>query len=555
MTTSGANCRVCQSDFTNDSYDLAIRERLNAPPSTLCPTCNFKRRAVFRNERALYNSACALCGKSMISMYHPKSPYTVYCLPCWESDAWDPRSYAKPYDPARPFFEQLGELMLNVPKKCLFQSTGLGHNINSDYTNMAGGNKNCYLIFNSGGCEDTMYSRGLIRCRETVDAYFGSTLERCYETVNVEESAGIVFGQNVAGCLDSAFLLNCNGCTNCFGCVNLRHKSYHFLNEPVSKEEYKKRVEEVMGSYRRMQKFRKEFEAFTLKFPRKENSNFKSTDCAGDYLFNCKNLVSCFEVETSENCRYAFSNKHMKDCSGTVGYGYHSELLLETAAVGVSSRVIGSCFCENCQELEYSYAMKSSKNCFGCDGLKNGQFCILNTQYEEAAYRALREKIVRELKEEGEYGLSMSPALSPFAYNESTAQDNIPLTKEEAVRQGFRWEDELQITQGKETLPASDIPDHIRDVADSILDEILACANCGRNYRIIRPELTFYRKTNLPLPRQCFNCRFMDRIKRRGPFQFFNRTCAKCKKAITTTFAPDLPGIVYCEQCYNAEVA
>jgi hypothetical protein len=458
------------------------------------------------------------------------------------------------YDPGSPFFEQLGELMRKVPKKCLYITTGLGSNVNSDYTNMAGGNKNCYLIFNSANCEDALYSRGLVRCRETVDAYFGSTLERCFETVNVEESAGVAFGQNVAGCLNSAFLLNCNGCTNCFGCVNLRHKNYHFLNEPLSKEEYGKKVADIMGSHERTADFRKRFEAFALRFPRKENNNFKSTDCVGDYLFSCKNLVQCFEVETSENCRYAFSNKHMKDSSGTTGYGYYSELLLETAAVGVSSRAIGSCLSENCQEMEYSYAMKSSKNCIGCDGLKNARHCILNTQYDEAAYRALRDTIVAELKEKGDYGLSMPLSLAPFAYNESVAQDNFPLAKDEAVRQGFRWQDELQATRGKETISTDKLPDHIKDVDDSILDEVLACEACSRNYRIIRPELAFYRKMTLPLPRQCFNCRHQGRIRRRGPFQFFSRACAKCGKQIMTTFAPDKPEIVYCEACYNAKV-
>ena len=100
-----------------------------------------------------------------------------------------------------------------------------------------------------------------------------------------------------------------------------------------------------------------------------------------------------------------------------------------------------------------------------------------------------------------------------------------------------------------------DIPDHIRDVKDGILKEILKCGACGKNYRLIEMELDFYRKFQVPVPRQCPLCRDRGRIKRLNPMaEIFERKCAKCERNIRSPYSPDRPEIVYCEQCYQAEV-
>ena len=48
-------------------------------------------------------------------------------------------------------FEQLRELAIKVPKFATYSSVQMGPNINSEYANFAGGNKDGYLIFNSVG--------------------------------------------------------------------------------------------------------------------------------------------------------------------------------------------------------------------------------------------------------------------------------------------------------------------------------------------------------------------------------------------------------------------
>ncbi len=548
-------CQSCAQAFAITPDDLGFYEKMGVPAPNLCPGCRFKRRALWRNETMLYSRVCALCKKSILSMYHTASPYTVYCTDCYASDRWDPLSYGRAYDPGRPFFEQFDELLRAVPKAGIFSSSDVGPNIRSEYTNFAGGNKDCYMVFNSGpNNENCSYSRGIMGSHDAFDVYLGDELERCYEGVSVHRSAGVAWGQNVLDSIDSSFVRDGSGLQDCFGCVNLRHKSHHFLNEPLARGEYEKRVGDIRGSYSAMEKFRAQFEQFSLKLPRRENVNLKSVNVSGNYLFESKNCHDSFELSFCEDVRYSTFVKLAKDCQDILGHGRKSELLLEGVAVGVASRIIGGWWVQSSRDIAYSFGVRLSEQCFGCDSVRGAKFAILNKQYPEDEYQKHRTAIVGELKAKGIYGLYFPPEIAPFAYNETIGQDNVPLTKEEALAQGFRWQDDLQMTRDKETLKPGAIPDHIRDVKDSITNDILACVSCSRNYRITPAELQFYRAMVLPIPRRCFYCRHADRLRRRGPMMLFDRACDHCKKPIKTSYAPGRPEIVYCETCYQSEV-
>jgi len=98
----------------------------------------------------------------------------------------------------------------------------------------------------------------------------------------------IIFGENNNNCIDCGFILNCNGCTNCFGCVNLRNASNQIFNKQYSKEEYNQNINSILGSYEKLEKFKRQFSEFKKTFPMKENYNLKSINSKGDYLFECK---------------------------------------------------------------------------------------------------------------------------------------------------------------------------------------------------------------------------------------------------------------------------
>ena len=188
------------------------------------------------------------------------------------------------------------------------------------------------------------------------------------------------------------------------------------------------------------------------------------------------------------------------------------------------------------------------------------------------------------------YGEFFPPELSPFSYNETVAQEYFPLTKEQAIDRGYSWKDPEQ-RDIQPTIKAKDLPDHIKDVDDSILKEVIQCSHtlsdvgrptigcneqCTQAFKIIKPELDFYRKMNLPLPRLCPNCRHYQRIKQRNPLKLWHRKCMcrglpsadavyrnsvehfhkdkPCPNEFETTYSPDREEIVYCEKCYQEEV-
>jgi hypothetical protein len=196
----------------------------------------------------------------------------------------------------------------------------------------------------------------------------------------------------------------------------------------------------------------------------------------------------------------------------------------------------------------------SCQNCFGCVGLKHARYSIFNKEYEKEEYMKLKERIIEHMKKTGEYGEFFQIKDSPFGYNETMAMISFPLTKEEALGHGYKWQDNVQQTKGKTTL--FKIPDSIKEVNDSITDEILECQICKRNYKIIDNELKFYKKWSIPIPRYCFYCRLEKRFKLRGPSKLWHRKCMKkgCNNTFETSYAPELPEIIYCERCYQKEI-
>jgi hypothetical protein len=228
--------------------------------------------------------------------------------------------------------------------------------------------------------------------------------------------------------------------------------------------------------------------------------------------------------------------------------------------------------------MEYSYYCFNANHCFSSTGLRKRDYCILNKQYDKAKFEALRDAIVVDMKRHGEYGEFFPASFSAFGYNESAAQEQFPLTKEQALARGFKWEDVQRGTFGKETVQWKDVPDSINGLgAFDPAKEIFACTACSKNYRIIPAELAFYKRFSIPLPRLCPDCRHARRFAARGPNRLFARTCscagaksadghytntvghfhgaAVCSNLFQTNHLPEYDGSVYCEQCYQAEVA
>ena len=155
----------------------------------------------------------------------------------------------------------------------------------------------------------------------------------------------------------------------------------------------------------------------------------------------------------------------------------------------------------------------------------------------------------------GGWGEFFPAGMSPFGYNETMAIVYSPLSRDEALARGFRWSDyEAPFPQVAKTIPANLLPTDISKIPDDILNWAILCEVTGKPFRIIKQELEFYRKHNLPIPRRHPDQRHADRMALRNPRKLFARKCDKCSIEIQTTYAPERPEKVYCEVCYNKEV-
>ncbi len=595
MTSETKICQNCKQSFAIEPEDFAFYEKIRVPPPTWCPECRLVRRLLFFNERTIYKRPCALCGKDFMSLFPKESPYTVYCDACWWSDKWDPLSYGKEVDFSRPFLEQLHELFRQVPQ--------IGRNVitstfvNSDYCNAASYLKNCYLIFNSDYDEDCMFSTYLERSKSSFDLYMCDHCERCYEGSNLLKDFNVRWSDNCNECIDVSFSKNCIGCSHCFGCVNLHRKQYHIWNQSYSKEEYFKETAKYdIGSFRAVEEFKKRSRELSLRYPKKFAEGFHNENVSGDYVYNSKNTFWSDEVGDCRDCKFC---QFLFLFPTSDAYDYTmwgiAERIYECMGAGGGARDVK--FCTNTwtehMNVEYSRdVFLASSDLFGCIAPKKYRFCILNKQYSEGEYRALRGKVIAHMDampyvdRKGrvyKYGEFFPPELSPFGYNETIAQAHRPLTKDDTEKAGFLWH-HLEATTYQPTVRAEELPDNIKEVADSILTEVIECAHkgncidqCPGAFRITPQELAFYRQSLIPLPRLCHNCRHYARLFYHNPIlRLFKRKCqcggsdsangvyknaathfhgtASCPNGFETSYAPDRSEIVYCEQCYNAEV-
>ncbi len=530
-------------------------------------------------------------------MYSPEKPFPVYCKDCWWSDKWNTFDYQAEYNWDKPFFEQFRELLEKVPRPNLIFSNA----INCDYCNYFADGRNCYLCFGSIEVENCLYGSPY-QSKDCVDTHLIRESELCYESMDGEKLYQCFYVQDCSNSINLFYCFDCKNCQECIGCVGLRNKSYHIFNQPYSKEDYQKKKSEIFkAGSAGLKEIALQFGKFKLGFPRRYATILQSYKVSGDHIVNSKNSQFCFDVKELEDSKYCARIISAKDIYDT-NYCEYPELCYEHIGYWKNNSVKFTNTLGESNFSSYSDFCVGSSSLFACIGLRNKSYCILNKQYTKEEYESLVPKIIKHMNDmpyidkKGrvyKYGEFFPPELSPFAYNETIAQEYFPLTKEEAIEKGYSWKDP-EPRNYQITLKSEDISDHIKDITDGILNQIIQCAHaplggetakcneqCTQAFRIIPQELDFLRKMSLPLPRLCPNCRHYQRIKQRNPLKLWHRGCEcegqksktknqnqytntadhmhhkkdePCLNEFETTYAPERPEIVYCEACYLREV-
>jgi hypothetical protein len=542
-------CRGTNQEFLIAEEDLDFYNQLKVPPPTLCPDERQRRRLAFRNERTLYRRTCSSTGAKLLSIYSPDKPFPVYENDYWWSDSWDAKEFGRDFDFNRPFFEQFNDLQQVVPHCALMVVKPSMEN--SDYCNQVGFIKDCYLIFDSRRSEKCMYSKTVERSYDCLDCLKAFDCEACYESVAIQNCKFSTYLFDSYNCSECHYCSSLIGCSNCFGCTNLRNKQYYFYNERCQPEVWKRKVTEILADTPRS-RLLDQFDEFRgaqfVKWMRESNTD----NCTGDYLIDSKDCEHCFDCEYMQNCKYCYDLK--KDTApnykiyDVCHFGGNVEYCYECCSIG--NTVSQICFCENvwsCSDIWYSRLCTQSENLFGCVGMKNAKYCILNKQYSEEEYWKLRERISEHMQTTGEWGEFFPINLSPFGYNETLACEYFPLSKQEVLGRGWKWKEEE--AAGPISNPYRP-PEKISEVSDDILNKVLKCEQTGRAYRITKAELQFYRKMNIPLPKLCFEARHQRRMAGRNPRKLYLRRCSETGREILTTYSPDRPEPVLSHKAY-----
>ncbi len=566
-------CQNCKSEFIIEPDDFSFYEKIKVPPPTFCPECRLVRKLVWRNERSLYKRKCDLCKAEIISMYKPEVEFPVFCSSCWWSDKWDPLSYGANYDFKIPFFEQFKQLQEKVPRIASYSNKNIG----SEYCNYTSHMKNSYLVFGSWFSEDCSYGQTVMSSKNCWDCIFVRDCEICFNCIDCTKSNMLLYSQKCSSCIDSAFLYDCRNCQNCLFSYNLRNKSYYIFNKKVSREEFLETKQKIFSSNTELENAIELFkEMVKAKAVHKFMTGENNQNVSGEFISNSKNVHHSYYIDKGENEKYAVrGGVGQKDAMDV--FGVHAgELVYESNNIDLSSRCLFSINGENNINSNYLIDSDSVSNCFGCISVRKSEYCILNKKYSKEEYEEILPKIIKQMGEVPyidsmgkiyKYGEFFPMELCVHSYNETLAQEYIPINRLIAGKFNYKWD----IVSEKNYIPTKswiDLPENIDEVSDSIISEIILCKawdldkeaaqnhKCTKAFKITKDEISMYKRLKVPLPRKCPNTRYFEMFKQRNLVSFWYRKCMRegCNNEFETSYSPDRKEIVYCEKCYQQEV-
>ena len=555
-------CRKCNSNFGITDKDLEFYNKVSPifdwkkyqiPTPTLCPNCRQQRRLSFRNERNLYKRDCEATGKNIISMYSLDKNLKIYSQEEWWSDNWNALDYWIDFDFSKTFFEQFSLLLKQVPLVNLW----VVNHENSLYNNNCYSLKNCYMSFNTDYWDDNYYSYVWEYCSNIFDCSHIYKSVNCYSCIDLENSSNCFFCSLVKDssyCYYSSDLINCK---YCYGSHWLRNSSYNWFWKQKTEKEWKKLFEKESKSYLSEKNIFYSNQEY-VKVPKKNLNIFNSEYCLWEYIKNSKKVYNSFDINDANNCKYIYySPFETRDVYDSTAIWWIN-LWYECNEWWIN--ISKCCFIKNPVDGLYKsfycvLCWKWSSNLFGCIWLRNKQYCILNKQYTKEKYEKLVSKIIEYMQKTWEWWEFFPSSISPFWYNETVAQEYFSLTKKEAKDKWFNWSDyEPPKPNVEKIIPAEKLPEDIKDIPDDILNWAIKCEVTEKPFRIIKQELDFYRKHNLPIPKRHPDQRHLERMQLRSPRKLFDRKCDKCWVEMKTTYSPNRKEIVYCEKCYEKEV-
>jgi len=541
-TVSGSQFAIFQSDFDflEKVSPVFGGKKYLIPLPTLCPEERQRRRQCRRNERKLYKRKCDASGEMIISMYRPDSDYVIYEVSQRRSDFWNAKDFAIDYRPWIDCLSTLQQLSRVVPKMHMSVASMWE---NASYNNQATSLSRCYLLSNSANCEDCYYGNTIWDSHDIYDSLVIHHCQSCYNCIDASNCHSCFHCVDVADCYDCIECDGCQNCQHCVGCYNLQHKSYCISNKQYTKEEYEKAKQQYLWKK----------DDWLIK---PSSHQFHTTQSYGWYIQHSHDVTFCHDITKSKNCKYVSDGIEFSSCMDVDYFWMQLAMSYEWSIIGINGHKLLFCFdCwQDVSDLIYCMYCVKSSHCFGCVWMRNASYCIFNKQYTKERYEELVAILIEQMKERGQWWEFLPPSLSPFGYNETTAQEYYPLMPEQALslwykRQNKNYDPQIPAnieTLNKETIKSFDIKNN-----DEILHKILICEESARPFRIIKQELDFYRRFDLPLPTMHPDIRHKKRLQQRAWRQLHVRNCDATGEKMISVYPPSSSYTIYSESAYQ----
>jgi hypothetical protein len=524
-------CRISWKEFIITDREVAFltsitpsfawkKYPLSLP--ALCPEERMRRRLSWRNSFTLYKAKCAISWKNIVSSFNSASWYLGTDQKTWWTEVeW--LDYGISFDEQESFFEQYANLIKSTPLPCLSNSYSV--NINSDYVNGTINVKDCYLIFNSMKSEHSEYAETINKSEYIFDSSYVFESAYCHDCIGITRCHMCISVEESEDCRDSLFLYDCRWCSHCILSFGLENQSFCIRNQKVSEEEYFSFLStmKLEDGTLNVDLLKKEFEEMR-KNVEKNDHIIGSENCSGKFIKfssnveNGKNLIGAEDTMNTWQMNYI---TRCYDCFSWGGWSISSpgaESCYECMSIGSGAYGLIGCWWvwENTRNMYYCYSCIGCQDCLGCVWIRQKQYCIFNKQYTKKEYELLAPQIIEKMIEHNEWGEYPPSIMSPFSYDETVANLEFPMTQAEAIKKWYTWstvDSTPQIHDKK--IPGSKLPPEITDIPDDILSWAIECEASGKYYMITRPELEFYRKHHLPIPRKHYDMRRKERFERR----------------------------------------
>lgn len=539
------NCEITGQPYTISAEEADAYNSFDLPLPSTCPQERFRRQLTFRNDKQFFWRRCDSTGTKLYSTFPEDAPFPVVSPEYWWSSDWDGTSFGRDFDFKRLFIEQLLDLWTKVPRPAY----RLINSLESRACHGARDVGNSFLLFNAQSAACCMYSVGIWDSHHCCDCYSVSGCEYCYECTHCYDSKRLRYCEFSRNCEDSWFLSQCSNCKNCLFCTNLEGKEFCIFNRSVSAEEYQKALAGWSFTARpRVELAKEQFNEFLLDKPIPHIFSDMPDSTSGNYLKACDgvyNSYDCIECRGVLNC---YSLVDAANCLDGFGFGNGLSDSVQFVEVGDGARGLINCIeCWNqVSDLAYCSYCEQSSNLFGCVGLRGKEYCIFNKQYSKEQYLQLRGAIVDHLKSRRVWGKFFPASFSGFAYNQSSAEEHMPLSKIPAKMMGFRWDDSVeyirpsQLMGGVDQAPDerfAEVPTHLDDLDENtLLTLVFICEMSGRPFRLTRDEIALYRMLSVPPPPRAFEQRHRERVMRLAPRALNMNKSARSGEELLTSY-------------------